>query len=173
MIRLILPIPPSTNNWVRTVNNRPILSREARAYKEACDLEFRTAIKMTPIDGPTSLRADIFRPRKAGDLSGYIKVLEDVLNGFAYRDDSQTVQIHLERWDDAKFPRVDVRIDECAHSLMPGRPVLRPDLSAAFIRIKAATEAAHAITLASQRAKRATKKTLKPLATSATYRRVK
>ena len=34
MVRMKLPIPPSVNAAYRVVNNRPILSKEARRYRE-------------------------------------------------------------------------------------------------------------------------------------------
>jgi Holliday junction resolvase RusA-like endonuclease len=54
----------------------------------------------------------VYRPRKAGDLSNRIKVLEDALNGIAWIDDKQIVEIHARREDDASNPRVEVRIEE-------------------------------------------------------------
>ena len=40
MITLKIPIPPSVNAAYRVVNNRPILSREARAYRKHIQQEW-------------------------------------------------------------------------------------------------------------------------------------
>lgn len=47
------------------------------------------------------------RPTKRGDLDNVVKTVADALNGFAYYDDSQIVQIYAERFYSDK-PRIDV-----------------------------------------------------------------
>jgi Holliday junction resolvase RusA-like endonuclease len=174
MIRLILPVPPSTNRWGRVVAGRFILSREARAYKEAADAEFRR-MALQPIEGPVMLCAEVFRPRRAGDLDNWSKILLDVLSGWAYRDDSQIVSIHLERFEDPALPRVQVLVSPADQDVPDTWYMLSGKLDA-FRRIETATKAAHAMTLARQREKKAAKPNrfdIKSLAKSASYRRGK
>lgn len=118
-MRLVLPYPPSANRYWRTrVAGRgprafvqTYLSEEAKAYKaEVARLMRINGVR--PMSGPVVLTLDVYRPRKAGDLSNRIKVLEDALNGFAYEDDSQVVALHVLRHDDKACPRVEVETAE-------------------------------------------------------------
>lgn len=115
-IDLMLPYPPSANRYWRTFRGRPTVSSEAKAYKEVvADLVGQRVRE--PWTGPIRLEVDIFRPRKAGDLSNTLKVLEDALRGVVFVDDSQTVEIRLVRHEDAKHPRAQVRVSELVSAL--------------------------------------------------------
>lgn len=111
-MRLTLPYPPSSNRYWRTVNGRPIVSAEARLYKQGVRLRALSEGHRKPLACPVVLSLVVYRPRKAGDLSNRIKVLEDALAGIAYENDSQVVEIHARREDDKTNPRVEVRIEE-------------------------------------------------------------
>ncbi len=108
-IRLTLPYPPSTNAAWRSVvikgRVRVLLSKQGRLFKKAVAA---LAKGCTPLDGPVSLTVYVHRPMKRGDLSNRIKILEDALQGFAYRNDDQIVHIVAWRWDDKVNPRVEV-----------------------------------------------------------------
>lgn len=101
-----LPYPPSANAYWRNVHGRVVVSAEARAYKRKVALLARGK----PLEGPLSLVAHVYRPRKAGDLDNSLKVLCDALNGVAWVDDSQVVEIHAFRHDDKAAPRVEVEV---------------------------------------------------------------
>lgn len=108
---ITLPYPPSANiNW-RSANGRIIKNPEVRAYQTEVGWLAKVA-GVRVLDGDVALTLRIYRPRRAGDLSNRIKVLEDALNGIAYHDDSQVVEIHAYRHDDAGNPRVEVTIKE-------------------------------------------------------------
>jgi crossover junction endodeoxyribonuclease RusA len=109
-LTLTLPYPPSANRYWRNYRGITVTSEEARAYKQEVGYRARTA-GLTPLQGDVILRLDIYRPRKVGDLDNRIKLLIDSLNGFAWGDDSQIVEIHARRFDDKKQPRVDVTIE--------------------------------------------------------------
>ncbi len=111
-MKLVLPYPPSANRYWRTVNGHPVVSAEARAYKQGVKLRLLSEGYRNPPSCPVVLFATFYRPRKAGDLSNRIKVLEDALNGIAWIDDGQVVEIHARREDDKLNPRVEVRIEE-------------------------------------------------------------
>ena len=116
--RFLLPLPPSVNALYLPVNGQQILSPLGRAFKDgvAKMLEGRSS---GPRSGLISLQADVFRARKSGDLANIEKALGDVLNGVAYADDSQTVEIRLRRFEDPEFPRVQVTVTELDGELAP------------------------------------------------------
>ena len=51
------------------------------------------------------------RPQRSGDLDNRLKCLLDSLNGIAWSDDGQIVEIHAYRHDDKKNPRVEIEIN--------------------------------------------------------------
>lgn len=112
-MKLTLPFPPSANRYWRVWRGRPVVSSEARQYKLDVATLARVA-GLRPVEGSVSLTLNIYRPRKAGDLSNRIKVVEDALQGIAYENDSQVVEIIARRHDDAKNPRIEVEIARAA-----------------------------------------------------------
>lgn len=115
-MKLRLPYPPSANRYWRTDRGHlPHLSDEAKAYKKQVAWALVAQLgRAKPLQGDVVLHLVVFRPRKAGDLSNRIKVLEDVLQGYAYEDDSQVVELHALRLDDKANPRVEVRVEPVA-----------------------------------------------------------
>lgn len=117
-MKLTLPLPPTTNAYWRSVVKGkrafPILSREARAYKArmASIAAERRAFdrEAGPIEGPCALTVWFFRPRRAGDVDGRLKPLLDALQGIAYVNDSQLVEIHAYNGHDPDNPRVEVEV---------------------------------------------------------------
>lgn len=88
-----------------------VKSAEARDYLVTVQ-KLALAAKCEPIEnGPVVLTLVIYRPRRIGDLSNRIKVLEDALQGLLYDDDSQVVRIDARRFDDKVNPRVVVTVD--------------------------------------------------------------
>jgi crossover junction endodeoxyribonuclease RusA len=65
---------------------------------------------MRPFAGPVAVYLHVYRARKAGDLDNSAKVLLDALQGVAYNDDAQIVELHLYRHDDKANPRVEVEV---------------------------------------------------------------
>jgi crossover junction endodeoxyribonuclease RusA len=104
-ITLTLPVPPSVNRYWTYQRGRVYTSDEARAYKQEVALLCRHVEKLR---GAVAMNISVYRPRKAGDLDNYLKVLLDALNGILYEDDSAIVEICCFRYDDAKNPRVVV-----------------------------------------------------------------
>lgn len=111
--RFTLPWPPSANRYWRNVRGHTVVSSEARDYKLRAAWEARIAVD-EPLSGNVILTMDFYRPRKSGDLSNRIKVLEDALNGVAFNDDKQVIEIHARRFDDKHNPRVEVEVREAA-----------------------------------------------------------
>jgi crossover junction endodeoxyribonuclease RusA len=107
MITLVLPYPPTVNHMYRRARGHLALTPEALAFRHAVRL-IAIAQGVTPVTGPVAVFVDVYRPRKRGDLDNLIKATLDALNGVAYRDDDQVTQIHAERYDDKRAPRVEV-----------------------------------------------------------------
>jgi Holliday junction resolvase RusA-like endonuclease len=107
MMRAVLPYPPSANRYWRTFRNRTVVSDEARKYKALVKVELS---KWPLLAGPVALIAHLYRPQRSGDLDNRLKVLGDALNGVAWSDDSQVVEIHAYRHDDKARPRVEVEV---------------------------------------------------------------
>ena len=109
-ITLRLPEPPSANRWWRNVNGRMVTSKAAREYKQAA-LLLAMVQGAQRTDGPLRVSLVWYRSRKAGDLDKRIGVLLDALQGTAYDNDSQIVELHATRSDaDPKHARVEVTI---------------------------------------------------------------
>lgn len=110
-VNLILPLPPSSNRYWRTIVAKgralTFVSDEAKQYKrmvkESAGLE-------TLIYSEISVTLKIFRPQRSGDLDNRLKVLFDALQGVVYANDSQIVEIHAFRYEDRPRPRVEVTI---------------------------------------------------------------
>jgi crossover junction endodeoxyribonuclease RusA len=107
---LILPYPPSANRYWRHAKGRTYKSDEARQYQQAVGWQCQ-AMRIAPHTGPMALTIRVYRPRKSGDLSNRIKVLEDALQGYVYNDDAQVVEMHAYLRDDKTNPRVEVECE--------------------------------------------------------------
>jgi len=106
-----LPYPISINRYWKPKpgGNGMYKTTEAIAYawqvRAACDLP-------EPFVDDVSVTVELYRPRKAGDLDNYLKLMLDALQGIAYISDAQIVEIHAMRLDDRDNPRVTVKIKE-------------------------------------------------------------
>lgn len=109
MIRIVLPMPPSANRYWRNYRGVTVSSEEARAYKREVAYLARQA-GIQPVHGPLRVTLHFYRPRRAGDLDNRIKVGIDALNGLAWADDAQIVELHCYRRDDKKNPRMEVEV---------------------------------------------------------------
>lgn len=104
-----LPIPPSANRYWKVYRNRIVVTDEAWAYKDKINLLLRGAV---PLTGNVCVNFSVFRPRRAGDLDNYNKVLLDSLQGLAYKNDNQIIEIHSFRKDDKENPRVEFMVSD-------------------------------------------------------------
>lgn len=108
-MRLTLPYPPSVNRIWRVFRNRIIKAKEGRTY--AAKVRASVAeLGLQPADGPLSVTVTAFRPQKRGDLDNVLKAALDALNGVAWTDDSQVVELHAWRKDDKHNPRLEVHV---------------------------------------------------------------
>ena len=106
---IVLALPPSANTYWRYTATGVYVSTEAQEYKAGVLWKARQQ-GMTPMGGNVALYVNVYRQQKRGDLDNYAKVLGDALNGVAYHDDSQVVELHMWRHDDKRNPRVEVEI---------------------------------------------------------------
>ena len=110
-MRLILPLPPSSNRYWRNYRGVTMISDEARAYKTEVWATAKQA-GVEVLEGDVIVSIDLYRARKAGDLDNRIKVTLDALNGIAWRDDKQVAEIHARRFDDKANPRLEVLVEK-------------------------------------------------------------
>jgi crossover junction endodeoxyribonuclease RusA len=116
MIEIELPFPPSSNRYWRNVNGRMVKSAVARAYQDDAGFAYLTQSKTRGhlLKGEIKVVLDFYRPARRGDLDNRIKICLDALQGIAFENDSQIVEIHARRFEDKKRPRVKVCISEVA-----------------------------------------------------------
>lgn len=106
MNRLILPYPPSLNRAWRSGSHGVYKDSKITAYQRQAKLEAIAAGVCEPISGPIALWVDLHprQPKKATgkparciDLDNSIKVAVDALNGIAWLDDRQVVELHARK----------------------------------------------------------------------------
>ena len=107
---ICLPYPPSVNHMYRRSGNRVVLSPEVRAWRDKAHWYLRLAGIVAPLEGPVAVTVIAYRPRRRGDIDNLAKAVLDALNGFAFGDDGQVVLLTMSRYDDARNPRVLVRV---------------------------------------------------------------
>jgi len=111
-VTLDLPVPPSANVYWRSWRGRVVRSPEADAYANLVLVRGRNAgaVKISR-PRPVKLTLWWYRERASGDLSNRIKVLEDALQGVAYDNDAQVVELHAYRIDRKANPGVVVTVE--------------------------------------------------------------
>jgi Holliday junction resolvase RusA-like endonuclease len=177
ILRLALPIPPSVNQWktpiVRGNKATLIETSEFREWKlQARALIGKHLGAIVPFRRPLGVVVEIFRPRKAGDADGYLKVIFDGINKVVWLDDSQICAINIRRYDSPDSPCVTLMVREVAQIK---RPQNRPPPAMLVDAVKTSRQLAEK-RRAKNQARQAKKKTglprdLKSMATSATYLR--
>ncbi len=106
---IVLALPPSANVYWRYTATGVYVSQEAQNYKAGVLWKARQQ-GMQPMGGAVALYVNVYRQQRRGDLDNFAKVLGDALNGVAYHDDSQVVELHMWRHDDKRNPRVEVEV---------------------------------------------------------------
>jgi crossover junction endodeoxyribonuclease RusA len=115
--------PPSANRWWRNVGGRMVLSREAREYKQyVANFALTKRYRPIPKDTPVVVRLRWQRGRRSGDLDKRIGITLDALQGVAYENDSQIVEIHATRIDLPHAFNMIVHIAPARHPRAPGEP---------------------------------------------------
>lgn len=105
-----LDYPPSANvYWRKGKGGKIYVSEEAQAYKDAVGYQLKAA-GVEPVSGNLSVTMHVYRKIRKGDVDNRIKVTLDAMQGFAYQNDDQVVELHVYRHDDPTNPRVEVEI---------------------------------------------------------------
>lgn len=107
-IRLTLPLPPSVNHLYKRYGSRVVKSEAGRAFVQEVQLIGRGC---ELLEGDVSITAILYRSRKVGDIDNFNKALLDALQGVAYTNDRQVVELHLYLRTSAANPRVEVFVD--------------------------------------------------------------
>lgn len=156
-----IPLPPSANEYWQPaiVRNRPMIvpTELALAYKRAVERLVKKHFGGVLFDGgDVCVRAVVYRPRRAGDVSNRLKVLEDALNDVLWTDDRQVARIEIERSDaDPSNPRVDLWVEDYTPRPPPPAPEMSPEYRADFERERDLIDAHRARKQARKKAKAA------------------
>lgn len=109
MIRLILPLPPSTNRIWRGTGRRVYKSAEYNDFLTQVGWKCKEA-QINQMTGEVAAEVSFYFKTKAGDADNRLKALWDSLQGYAYANDSQVTRCCYERHTDSKNPRVEVKL---------------------------------------------------------------
>lgn len=111
MLKIVLPYPPSVNHYLRHAGHAVYRTKEANNYREIVGWILHD-MEVDPLQGALRVSIIAYRPRKAGDIDGILKVSLDAMNKLAYEDDKQIVELHVFRRDDKHNPRLEIEINE-------------------------------------------------------------
>lgn len=110
--------PPETTKYERMIRAM-FMARYPRAEKIGKDIPVRAKInayyKIPDSAGKGKkqlMRAGLIKPTKKADADNVAKVILDALNGFAYHDDAQVVELEVKKIYAQSEPYVDVLIEE-------------------------------------------------------------
>jgi crossover junction endodeoxyribonuclease RusA len=117
-VSLKLPVPPGANRYWQWTPRGIAPSKAARAYKQTIAKMLLGQVS-TVLADPLKVSVRIYRPRRSGDLDGYLKCLLDACNRVVWEDDKQVVELHAYRDDCAENPRVELVVETVADVLAP------------------------------------------------------
>lgn len=72
---------------------------------------FYSIPKSTPKKHIETMLNGYLRPCKKPDIDNICKIIFDALNGIAYKDDTQIIELHMWKWY-SETPRVEVELSE-------------------------------------------------------------
>jgi len=113
MFILSLPFPPSINHYFSYYQGRPVLSKEARAYRHLVRRIAR-AQGVKPLMGPLAVRIEVHPPdNRRRDVDNVQKsVLDALQHAGVFWDDSQVVWLLTIKHPSRADGSVQVRIDD-------------------------------------------------------------
>jgi Holliday junction resolvase RusA-like endonuclease len=113
-VRLVLPLPPSTNAFWRSVvikgAVRVLVSREGRAWKKLADVAVAAQCRRV-LEGNVSVSIVAYLPDNRRDLDNIIKPALDCIQGAGYKNDRQIVKLIAEKRYDKFNPRLEVELE--------------------------------------------------------------
>lgn len=104
--RFTLPVPPSVNHYLKRTRYGVTLTDKAREFKDIV----RYTVKGMKLEGNVRMEVKYYRPRRAGDIDGPLKLVQDSLQGILYENDKQIIELHVYRFDDKENPRIEVTV---------------------------------------------------------------
>jgi crossover junction endodeoxyribonuclease RusA len=113
MLTLSLPFPPSINHYFSYYQGRPVLSKEARAYRHLVR-RITSAKGVKPLMGPLAVRIEVHPPdNRRRDADNFQKsVLDALQHAGVFWDDSQVVWLLTIKHPSRADGSVRVRIDD-------------------------------------------------------------
>lgn len=109
-ITVTLPWPPSLNKMYKHSRFGVRLSAAATSYKAEVHSILRSKGHTQPTAEPCTLTIHQYRPRNAGDVDNYTKVLADALQGHLYENDKQIAELHIYQHTDKQNPRIEITV---------------------------------------------------------------
>lgn len=104
-----LPVPVSLNRLYVRTRNGIAKSKAGKEYAEHAQwLMLSQGVEL--IEGNIAVTIRVYRKAKRGDIDNYLKLLLDTLEGYAYHNDNQIVELHVFRFDDKNNPRAEIEI---------------------------------------------------------------
>lgn len=91
--------PPRSKQYKKVIQQQ-VLSQSPSIMEGNLKLQVTFYVKIPKSYSKKQRKAieeGLLLPNKKPDLSNYIKILEDALNGICYKDDSQIVEIHAQK----------------------------------------------------------------------------
>ena len=114
MITITIPGPPVAKQRARVgKGGRVYTPPETRSYEQKVAVFATVAArraKWKVTSEPVEIDVRIYRARATGDLSNFVKAIEDGMNGIIYVDDRQIVSIDAAMFLDRKNPRTEVKV---------------------------------------------------------------
>lgn len=113
-MRITLPLPPSTNALSRAIvkGKRAVVisSKEYRSWKKDAHNWILIA-RPECLTGDVRVAMVIYYPDRRRDADSAIKPALDILQGHAYDNDRQVVEIHARACYGAEDPRVELIVE--------------------------------------------------------------
>lgn len=115
MLTLSLPFPPSINHYFSYYQGRPVLSKEARAYRHLVR-RMASAKGVKPLMGPLAVRIEVHPPdNRRRDADNVQKsVLDALQHAGVFWDDSQVVWLLTIKHPSNTDGGVQVKIDDAS-----------------------------------------------------------
>lgn len=115
-MQFTIPGPPQVKQRPRFARGRAFTPKATEEYEKFVAQMAYAAVKQfewSPLPGATfHLDVEIYRAAKRGDLTNFLKSIEDGMNGIVFRDDKDVRQITAVMHDDKANPRAVVRVTE-------------------------------------------------------------
>ena len=108
-----LPFPPSVNTYWRMFQNRMIISKAGRQYREAALAMLKAQGFQKRLEGKLVVSIEAFRPdNRVRDVDNYLKAPLDALtHAGVYSDDSQICDLRI-YWADEKGGKIRIYLEE-------------------------------------------------------------